>query len=50
MRTVLSGNNVRRYDRRFSLEDQGRVPCDRRFRWKMLDDADRRGRDERSLS
>lgn len=44
------GHTVHDYDRRFSLEDQGRVPCDRRFRWKMLDDADRRGRDERSLS
>lgn len=31
------GHTVHDYDLRFMLEDQGLVPTDRRFRWKMLD-------------
>lgn len=33
-----NGHTVHDYDRRFSLEDSGIVPCDRKFRWRMLDD------------
>ena len=31
------GHTVHDYDRRFQLEEEGEVPMDRRFRWKMLD-------------
>lgn len=30
------GHTVHDFDRRFSLEDSGKVPADRRFRWSML--------------
>lgn len=30
------GHTVHDFDRRFSLEDRGKVPADRRFRWSML--------------
>lgn len=33
------GHTVQDYDRRFFYEDLGLVPCDRKFRWKMLDSA-----------
>lgn len=33
------GHTVHDYDRRFFYEDLGLVPCDRKFRWKMLDGA-----------
>lgn len=32
------GHTVHDFDRRFQLEDEGKVPTDRRFRWKMLED------------
>lgn len=31
------GRTVHDYDKRFQLEDEGRIPADRRFRWKMLE-------------
>lgn len=31
------GHTVRDFDRRFQLEDEEKVPRDRRFRWKMID-------------
>lgn len=31
------GHTVHDFDRRFQAEDEGHVPADRRFRWKMLD-------------
>lgn len=31
------GHTVHDYDIRFQLEDRGKVPTDRKFRWKMLD-------------
>lgn len=31
------GHTVHDFDLRFQLEDEGKVPCDRRFRWKMLE-------------
>lgn len=30
------GHTVHDYDKRFQAEDEGRVPIDRKFRWKML--------------
>lgn len=30
------GHTVHDYDKRFQAEDEGRVPTDRKFRWKML--------------
>ena len=30
------GHTVHDYDLRFQMEDEGKVPADRRFRWKML--------------
>lgn len=33
------GHTVHDFDRRFFYEDLGLVPCDRKFRWKMLDGA-----------
>lgn len=32
------GHTVHDFDRRFQLEDEGRVPADRKFRWKMLEE------------
>lgn len=32
-----NGITVHDFDRRFELEDLGKVPTDRTFRWKMLD-------------
>lgn len=32
------GRTVHDFDRRFALEDEGKVPTDRKFRWKMLDE------------
>lgn len=32
------GITVHDYDRRFELEDAGKVPADKRFRWKMIND------------
>lgn len=31
------GHTVHDYDRRFQAEDEGKVPTDRKFRWKMID-------------
>lgn len=31
------GHTVHDFEKRFSLEDKGVVPCDRKFRWKMLE-------------
>lgn len=31
------GHTVHDFDFRFQLEDEGKVPTDRRFRWKMLE-------------
>lgn len=31
------GHTVHDFDLRFQLEDEGKVPTDRRFRWKMLE-------------
>lgn len=31
------GHTVHDFDRRFQLENEGKVPTDRRFRWKMLE-------------
>lgn len=31
------GHTVHDFDRRFQLEDEGKIPIDRRFRWKMLE-------------
>ena len=33
------GHTVHDFEKRFSFEDKGIVPCDRKFRWKMLDEA-----------
>ena len=33
------GHTIHDFDKRFSLEDKGAVPCDRKFRWKMLEAA-----------
>ena len=30
------GHTVHDFEKRFALEDKGIVPCDRKFRWKML--------------
>ena len=32
-----NGRTVHDFDRRFQLEDEGKVPTDRRFKWKMLE-------------
>lgn len=32
------GRTVHDFDRRFQLEDEGKVPTDRTFRWKMLEE------------
>lgn len=32
------GHTVHDFDRRFQLEDEGRVPTNRKFRWKMLEE------------
>ena len=32
------GHTVHDFDRRFALEDERKIPTDKRFRWKMLDD------------
>lgn len=34
------GHTVHDYERRFQCEDEGRVPTDRKFRWKMLNDKE----------
>lgn len=31
------GHTVHDFDRRFQMEDDGKVPADRRFRWRLLD-------------
>ena len=31
------GHTVHDFDKRFEMEDQGIVPTDRKFRWKMLE-------------
>ena len=31
------GHTVHDFEKRFALEDKGVVPCDRKFRWKMLE-------------
>lgn len=33
-----SGKTVRDYEKRLYLEEAGAVPCDRKFRWSMLDE------------
>lgn len=35
-----SGKTVMDYEKRFYLEDAGAVPCNRKFRWSMLDEWD----------
>ena len=35
----IPGHTVRDFDRRFALEDAGKVPTDRRFRWSMLEEV-----------
>lgn len=35
------GHTVHDYDIRFALEDAGRVPSDKRFRWKMLSEEEK---------
>jgi hypothetical protein len=35
------GHTVHDFDRRFALEDERKIPTDKRFRWKMLDDPPR---------
>ena len=35
------GHTVHDYELRFSLEEAGKVPTDRTFRWKMLKDAEK---------
>lgn len=35
------GHTVHDFDRRFAMEDERKIPADRRFRWKMLDDPPR---------
>ena len=32
-----NGRTVHDYDKRFQLEDEGKIPVDRRFKWKMLE-------------
>jgi len=34
------GHTVHDLDRRFQAEDEGKVPTDRKFRWKMLDEKE----------
>lgn len=34
------GHTVHDFDRRFAAEDKGKIPIDRRFRWKMLDEPE----------
>lgn len=31
------GHTVHDYDKRFQAEDEGKVPTDRKFRWKMIE-------------
>lgn len=31
------GHTVHDFDRRFQMEDEGKVPTDRKFRWKMIE-------------
>lgn len=38
------GHTVHDFDRRFQMEDEGKIPTDRTFRWKMVDNSD--GREE----
>lgn len=38
------GRTVHDFDRRFQMEDEGKIPTDRTFRWKMVDNPD--GREE----
>lgn len=35
------GHTVHDFDKRFQMEDGGKVPTDRRFRWKLLDDNEK---------
>ena len=32
------GHTVHDFDRRFNAEEEGKVPTDRKFRWKMLEE------------
>lgn len=32
------GHTVHDFDRRFQLEDEGKIPSDRKFRWKMMEE------------
>lgn len=34
------GLTVHDFDKRFQYEDEGKIPTDRKFRWKMLDEID----------
>ena len=34
-----NGRTVHDYDRRFQMEDEGKVPNDKRFKWKMIDET-----------
>jgi hypothetical protein len=33
------GHTVHDFDRRFTLEDEGKIPTDRKFRWGMLEEG-----------
>lgn len=33
------GHTLHDYDLRFQMEDEGKVPVDRCFRWKMLEEG-----------
>lgn len=37
VRFHADGHTVHDFEKRFTLEDKGIVPCDRKFRWKMLE-------------
>lgn len=43
------GRTVHDFDRRFQLEDEGKVPVGRKFRWKMMEEADMKETQRTSL-
>lgn len=32
------GHTVHDFDRRFQLEDDGKIPTDKKFRWRMIEE------------
>lgn len=40
------GHTVHDFDRRFFYEDEGKIPVDRRFKWKMVDKLNEEDSDE----